>query len=397
MPDTAPPAADPALFDQLADQLDRHGPATAVEQLCRELRERGDYAGLFYALLMKKRLELGVSPIPTGPAAELPAHAHGAYEDVIRAAGRLVGGLFIEQGNLPRAWTYFRMLGEPDAMVAALENYQPGDEDDIEPVVSIAFFEGVLPRKGFDLVLQRAGICRSITLLHSHDLSRTPEVRAYCVAKLTRALYEQLQERLRTAVEEHEGKAPPTGATIGELIAGRDWLFADGLYHTDVSHLASVAQMAPYLSAGPELELMRQLCLYGRKLGPQLQQGGETPFEDLYRDTTVYLDVLEGRDVDAGVAHFRKKADEAMTEGIAYSAEVLVNLLLKIDRPAEALAVAQQYLMDVTDRPLHCPSIPELCQRANDYRALAEAARQKNDPVHFLAGLIAARPSGRLV
>src|SRR5262249_7949021 len=333
----APPAADPALYDQLATLLETRGPAAAVEELCRALRERGDYGGLFYALLMKKRLELGVSPIPTGPAAELPPTAHGPYDDASRAAGRLVGGLFIEAGDLPRAWTYFRMLGEPDAMVAALEDYRPGEQDDVEPIVSIAFFEGVLPRKGFDLVLERAGICRSITLLHSHDLSRTPEARAYCVAKLTRALYEQLLERLRYAVEQQEGKAPPAQATVADLIAGRDWLFADDLYHTDVSHLSSVVQMADHVSRGPELDLVRQLCLYGQKLSPQLQQGGETPFEDLYRDMLVYVDVLRGHEIEAGLAHFRRKADEAAAEGISYSAEVLVNLLLRIDRPAEAL------------------------------------------------------------
>ena len=41
----------------------------------------GDYGSLFYALLMKKRVELGVSPFPTGPSADLPPHTHEPYED----------------------------------------------------------------------------------------------------------------------------------------------------------------------------------------------------------------------------------------------------------------------------------------------------------------------------
>jgi hypothetical protein len=70
---------------------------------------------------------------------------------------------------------------------------------------------------------------------------------------------------------------------------------------------------------------------------------------------------------------------------------VLVNLLLRLDRPAEALAVAQEHLATAgSERPLTCPSVLELCQKADDYRALAEAAQQRGDPVHYLAGLIAA-------
>jgi hypothetical protein len=63
-------------------------------------------------------------------------------------------------------------------------------------------------------------------------------------------------------------------------------------------------------------------------------------------------------------------------------------LLLRLDRTAEALAVARRYLAGVEERRLSCPSIAELCQRTGDYRTLAEVARQQGNPVHFMAGLI---------
>ena len=59
-------------------------------------------------------------------------------------------------------------------------------------------------------------------------------------------------------------------------------------------------------------------------------------------------------------------------------------------RKAEALAVARKHLVGVDNRQLTCPSVSELCQKVNDYRALADVAREQGDPVHFMAGLLAA-------
>src|SRR5207247_457459 len=116
---------DPTLFDQLAHALEHESPQTAIERLCATLRERKDYAALFYALLLKKRHELGVSPVPSGPSQDLPAKLHEPYEDAIREAGRLVGRLYLDAGDIPRAWAYFRMLGEPAPVADALEKVRP--------------------------------------------------------------------------------------------------------------------------------------------------------------------------------------------------------------------------------------------------------------------------------
>src|SRR5262249_55955990 len=101
---------EPPVFDELQRAFATEGPAAAFDRLCSRLREAKAYTALFYALLMKNRHELGVSPFPTGPAQDLPASAHAPYEEAIREAGRLVGNLFLEEGNLPQAYAYFRML-----------------------------------------------------------------------------------------------------------------------------------------------------------------------------------------------------------------------------------------------------------------------------------------------
>ncbi len=388
------------LFDQLEATLGREGPGPAIDRLCQALRGGRDYNALFYALLMKKRHELGVNPIPTGPAQDLPAAAHPPYEEAIRAAAREVGQLHLEAGNIPQAWVYFRMIEEPEPVRQALEKYEPGEEDDLQPLVQIAFYEGVHPQKGFDWVLSRYGLCSAITTA-SGELPHPEEARHYFIRALVRALYAELRGRLTAEIEGRFGVAPAgadappdTPGVIGKLLEGRDWLFEDEAYHIDTSHLSSVVQMSMLLKPCLELEMARELCQYGKRLSGRFLGEDSPPFDKGYADYEVYLSILAGDKVEEGLAHFRKKADEADPEEIGtYPAEVLVNLLLRLDRGAEAVEVARKHLARAAaeGRQLTCPNLNELCQRFAAYEALAEVAREQGDVVHFLAGRIAGR------
>src|SRR2546428_458975 len=82
-------ACAPAVFDDLKSTLSQAGATAAIDQLCALLRERKDYGALFYALLLKKRHELNVSPIPTGPAQDLP---EAAGPGTPRGASRALAG-----------------------------------------------------------------------------------------------------------------------------------------------------------------------------------------------------------------------------------------------------------------------------------------------------------------
>src|SRR5437763_16410557 len=169
----------PALFDELQRTLTAEGPGEAVERLCTRLREQKDYHSLFYALLLKKRQELGVSPIPTGPSTDLPDAAVGPYEDGIRSAAREVGGLFLQAGNLPQAFGYYRMIGETAPVRAALDALEPGPDEDVQTLVQIAFYEGVHPQKGFEWALKRFGICNAITTLGGQEMPHSAEDKQY--------------------------------------------------------------------------------------------------------------------------------------------------------------------------------------------------------------------------
>jgi hypothetical protein len=390
---------DPAVFDQLEATLRAEGADAAIDRLCARLRADNDFTSLFYALLMKKRHELGVSPLPTGPAQDLPEAVHARYEEGIRQAARQVGGLFLQGGDVAQAWAYFRMIDEPAPVRAAIENHTPGPDDDIQPLVQVAFYEGVHPRKGFDWILQRYGTCSAITTLGSQEVPGNEDDRRYCIRALVRTLYHELRSRLASEIEAREGK-PPAGAdappdtpgVIRSLMAGRDWLFEEDSYHIDTSHLSSVVQMSVQLAPCFEMPLARELCAYGERLSGRYLPPGDPPFRNLYMGHDHYLAVLEGEEVEKHLDYFRAEAAAADPDEVGtYAAEVLVNLLLRLDRAAEALAVARKYLAAADGRQLTCPGVADLCRKVGDYRTLAEVAREQGDAVHFVAGLLAAK------
>jgi hypothetical protein len=386
---------DQSIFDELHRLTQSPNPRAAVDHLIAWLRERKDFTSLFYALLMKARLELGVSPIPTGAAKDLPEKVHGPYEEAIRAAGREVGRLCLGEGNIPQAWAYFRMLGEPGPVNEVLEKYQPGPDEDIQSLVQVAYYEGVHPRKGFEWILERHGICNSITTLSgSQELNHPADVRQHCIRRLVHALYGELRERLAGEIERREGKDPCSDnkqMRVTELMAGRDYLFEE-FAHIDVSHLSAVVQMSIQLEPGETLELARELCVYGDQLPKKLRYQAEEPFDDQYKDYGVYLAILAGDRVEEGIEHFRKKAANADPDlAGTYPAQVLVNLLIRLGRVDDAVGVSRQYLAAASGQQLTCPSLVELCQMAGNYRVLSETAREQGDTVHYLAGLLADR------
>ena len=268
----------------------------------------------------------------------------------------------------------------------------------MQGLVQIAYNEGVHPRRGFEWVLQRFGICSAITTLSSQNLPHSLEDKQYCIQALVRALYAELRERLTAEIEGKEGKrpksadaAPDTAGVVLQLIDGRDWLFGEDYYHIDLSHLGSVVQMSINLPRCPELGLARELCAYGQRLSGAFVSAGEPPFEDQYRAYDRYLSILQGENVEECLSYFRQQAEEANPEEVGtFPAEVLVKLLLKLDRPKEALAVARKHLSKADSRSLTCPGLAELCRQVGDYRTLAEAVREQGDVVHYLAGLLAA-------
>lgn len=392
MAELAPASVDPQLYATLEAKLAEHGPTVAAQLLVEQMRQQGDLPGLFSALLLAKRLELELPLLP-GPPVDVPDAVRRDYDEAVRAACREVGERYLQQNDPVQAWPYFRMLGLTEPIREALERYEPQEGSDLEPIISLALHTGLHPRRGFDLVLNRYGICSAITMVSSHDFGTDTASRHYCIAGLVRALHTQIRERLRNEIANKEG-IKPDAQSLTELFAGRDWLFGDEYYHVDISHLSSIVQMSLSLPAGPELDLACELCEFGARLPKQYQYGGEPPFADFYPDHKRYLEALAGRHVEANLAHFYQALPDPASEE-TYPAQVLVNLLVQLNRLPEALRVARDYLSQANPQEISCPGPLELAQRVGDYAALCETAKARHDPVHYLAALITAHRQPR--
>lgn len=369
-------------FEQLRQVVQAEGASAALSGLAERFREDGNYPGVFEARLMAKRLELGLPAIHQA-ALEFPSEKiRKQYEQAQIEAARETGRLFLDAGDIYRAWPYFRALGETEPIRQAIERAEPG-ENDVDGLVEIAYHEQVHPRRGFELILEHYGTCRAITNFPHYPAE---EGKVESARLLVDQLSAELRENLQRTIASVE-KETPESDSIADLVEGRDWLFEGNAYYVDTSHVSSIVQMAPEWTDEETLRQVVELTQYGRRLGEMYQFKTDPPFDDLYPDTGIYLRALLGEDVDAAVEHFRKKIP---AEGDPFGnvpAQVLVKLLVRVGRIAEAAEVACEHLVDADPNHLICPTPMELCVQAGDGERLARLAEQRGDLLAYAAAL----------
>jgi hypothetical protein len=296
--------------------------------------------------------------------------------------------LYLEAGEIARAWPYFRALGDPAPVAAAIEASQP-DPESADSVIEIALGEGVHPLRGLELVLAQHGTCRAITLFDQYPDEASREAG---IGLLVDTLYGELKANLARAIEHHEGYAP--SGSIPAMIAGRDWLFGEYDYYVDTSHLISILRYALDAANPATLAKAIEMARYGQKLAPMFQHRGDPPLDDVYADHRIWLQAVAGQDQDAAVAHFRAKvAALDLDQTGTYPAQVLVRFLLRLRRFAGAVDVFEAYLTETDPAYLSCPGLVELCRLAEDWPRLRELARRRGDAITFAAAtLMSARP-----
>lgn len=371
------------VFASLAEAHSTKGAAAALDRLIEVFAERGEYNRLFEARLMRKRYDLGLPLIPDGPAEDL-GPAQQSYDQAMMAAARESAALYLKSGKLAESWPFFRALGETAGLRDAISRLNPEDSDD--SIIEIALNEGLHPAKGFAMLLKRHGICRAITFFEQYP---DPATREESLALLSSTLYDELTANLRSAIERTEG-APPAAATIAELIAGRDWLFGEYSYHVDLSHLMSVVRMSCEASDEGILARGLEMAEYGSRIHSTLSYRGDPPFEDFFLDSAIYLRARTGAGVDAAIAHFRAKIASYNYEEVStYPAQMLVRMLLRLNRPTEAIRVYEEFLSGTNPAYLSCPTLLQLCRIAGDFERIKQIAELEGDPVQYTAALIA--------
>lgn len=374
-------------FDELDAELGAHGIDATFDKLADRLRAEGKYHDLFDVRLMQARYRHGLAVILSQALDELPEPLRTRMEEAYLAACRETGYLLLQAGQVREAWMYLRPLGERQEVAAALRRV-PTDDKNYDQIIEVALHEGVCPRLGFELVLAHYGTCNAISLFDAQMHGRSREDKQAVAGLLVRHLYSELLANVRADITRRQGRAPEEG-TLTVLVANRDWLFSDGNYHVDTSHLAAVVRFALLIDDLQELALALELTEYGRRLDPQYQYPGVEPFGDTYPTHALFFKALLGQDAEQSLAYFRERAETlAGSEAGTGAAEVYVALLARLGRYAEAMEASASLIPPGTRTANFAPSLLELARLAGRYDRLKQICRQRGDVLGFVAGLV---------
>lgn len=376
------------MWHELENWLVTLPPADAVGRLAAELEKGGDLSAWFQACLLAERLRLGLPVVMPADDAELPESSKAAYEDAICRAAKAVGERYLEKGDLSAAWPYFRLIGDLKPLAAALEAERYSDEHDLDLVLHLAIQEQVHPVWGYRLLLQHRGLCSAITTFGQFPPA-VAEVRRACVGLLIAELHSELVERLRADLAGRRDQAMPADTPFADLLAAIGHLGDEDFAHVDLSHLASVMQFALELPRSSDFSKLLELCAYGERLPRRWQPHEAPPFDDGFKDYHVYFQILAGIDIEAGLEHFRSKAEALASPELTLPGEVLVHLLAELGRPKEALTAFSRYLAQADRRRLSCVSAEELARRCGDFEQLASLAQRRGDYTGYAAARLA--------
>ena len=394
----------PEAFARLEAACAAGGPAAMLAALAASLAARKRWHALFDVRLMEARLALGL-PVAGGPGV-VPPDVQDRLDERSLAACREVGWPLLDEGQIAAAWMYLRAAADPGAVAARLEAVaaralagDPHEEQAarlLEEIVGLALWEGVDPRLGIAIMLRTHGTCNAITA-YEQAVSRLPAARQEPAARL---LVEHLHGELRTALAaDLRGRGlpdiPADPAPIGDLLAAAGHA-ADLGIHVDVSHLQSVLRIARVCTDPETIALAWELAVYGCRLPVEAVYPGEPPFTDVAAASRLFFGAQIGRDVEEAVRFFRRAAVEAGDDAGTLPHDVLVLLLWRLGRPAEAVHAA-------VDRPRDdglpsllrsagmLPSLVELAAAGGDWEPLERACVARGDEVTYAAALAARR------
>lgn len=380
-----------ADFDELKQLRDSRGAGETLRALADILRRDRQWHALFDARLLDRKHQLGLPLLRPASVDDVPAELRATFQETYLSAAREAGAGLLTDGDIAGAWMYLQLAREPQTVAAALDELPDRfDDPQFDSLIRIALFEGVHPEKGVRMLLATCGVCNTITALDQALLQLPAAQRDACARTLVRHVHGELCENLRTLIRQR-GPADETAAqqSLTQLLAGREWLFENGAYHVDLSHLQAVIRFARSIDSSPDdLKLARELSDYGLHLPTDLQSAGDPPFTDFYPAHLQLFNVLLDEQRSEGLAYFRRQLDETADPRdrppLAY---VLVDLLTRVGLLDEAIAVASEDLLDVGDELRQ--AFAELCARAGRFDRWRQEARDREDLVGFTAALLA--------
>lgn len=374
-------------FESLQAQLASAGPDAVLEAAAEQFRQQKRFHELFEVLKMQVRRRIGLPLMYSDTPDDLDESQRTQLEDGLIAACREVGTLLIRSGRVREGWMYLRPVGDKAEAVQLLSAVEPED-DNLDELVEVLLHEGIDIGRGFGLVLNTYGTCNAITTYDQSVARRSRAEQAPAAKQLLERVHSELVANVRGDVARQEG-SQPRDSTLAELVADREWLFADNAYHLDTTHLAATVRIARVLTDPADLRRALDLTEYGRRLNPQFQYTGDEPFADTYPSHALYYQALLGENVDEALAYFRTKAEmiDAHYHGMA-SIETYVDLLSRLGRHEEAIDAAVTLTPDDANTTGWGPSLLELAGKAGAYEKVMNYCRQKGDLLGYAAALV---------
>ncbi|HEY1066785.1 MAG TPA: hypothetical protein VGE52_11770, partial [Pirellulales bacterium] len=374
-------------FDVLQAKLSSEGPEAALETLGQQMLAEKRFHELFDVRRMQARHKLGLSVLLSIPLDDLDEATQSRLEELQLAACREVGELMLKQGDIPGAWIYLRIVNLKKPVAEALEAYEP-QEEELDVLIQVALGQGVAPRRAFEWILEYYGTCNAVTMFERESEQLRGEARESCAALLVSHLYKDLLGSLRREIARQEGSEPEE-AKIEAMVADRDWLFADNAYHVDTSHLSMVVRFARWCTQPESLTQALDLTAYGRRLAATFQYETEQPFKDLYADHARFFEAQLGRNVDANVAFFRKKAEEFRAEEVGLlPAETCVALLTRLKRYPEAFDAHVAFIPAQARTADFAMSLVELACVSGQMDRWQALCKERGDRMGFVAALL---------
>src|SRR4051812_32559585 len=108
------------MFELLEKTFRSNGPEAVFALLVQKAREENNHRMLFGTRIMQVRHRNGLPLIETEPVLDLAGEQRAAYESAFRDAAREAGELCLAAGDIPSGWAYFKAIGEPAPVVAAI-------------------------------------------------------------------------------------------------------------------------------------------------------------------------------------------------------------------------------------------------------------------------------------
>lgn len=376
-----------STFDDLDAVLAEQGPAAVLDQLVQQLRADESFFELFEALKLKIRHELGLPLRYSDTGDELSESKREQLELGLIDACREVGMMLMRRGHVRDAWIYLRPVGDAATVLAELDRLEPHEEN-VDEFIEVCLQEGLDLDRGFRLMLQHYGTCNSITTFESVMYGQPRARRQIGARLLVQHLYQELLENVRAHISREQDIEAPENKLL-ELIANRSWLFAEGAYHVDTTHLSSVVRFARDLEDPDSQRLALDLTIYGSQLDPQLQYPGDPPFVEFYTSHKLYFSALLGQDVEPALGYFRKLAEEVDPyEDSTTAIEVYIDLLARLGREQQAIDESLRLMPEKIQTTGLAPSLLDLAEASGSYAQLRETCRKQRDLLGYALGLI---------